>query len=90
MQEHERNLLSLLVLGAMIALGKLLASHEVLTFRLMLGRTILGSAVTLIAGVGLVQFPTLPPLAMLGLGSALGIGGSQVIEAYMKRKAGGS
>lgn len=88
MEAPERNFWSLALLGAFIGLGKLLVSHEVLTPRLILGRTILGSAVSLIAGVALVRIPDLPPIAMLGIGSALGIAGSQVVEAYFKRKAG--
>lgn len=89
MQDDERNLWSLVLLGALIGLGKLLVSAEVLTPRLIVGRTILGSAVSLIAGAALVRIPDLPPIAMLGIGSALGIAGSQMVEAYFKHKAGG-
>ena len=87
MQEHEKSLVALVVMGALIGMGKLLASDERLTWRLMLGRTLLGSATCMIAGAGLIQFPDLPPLALYGIGSALGIAGSQGIEAWIKRKA---
>jgi hypothetical protein len=89
MQDSERSILGLIVLGAMIAVGKLLASNEVLTARLIAGRTILGCATSLIAGIVLIQIPDVPPLVLYGIGSALGIAGAQVVEAYFKRKAAG-
>lgn len=88
MQEHEKGLLTLLVLGAMVGLGKLLASDEKLSMRLVIGRTLLGSATSLLAGVALLQFPDIPQLALLGIGSGLGILGSQTIEVLLKRRAG--
>ena len=90
MQEPERSIVGLTILGMMIALGKLLASDEVLTLRLIVGRSILGSATSLIAGVVLIQIPAVPPLVLYGIGSALGIAGAQVVEAYFKRKASGT
>lgn len=86
MQEHEKSLAMLVVMGAMIALGKLLVSDEHLTFRLIIGRALLGAATSMIAGVGLIQFPELPPLALYGIGSGLGIVGSQYIEVWLKRR----
>lgn len=86
MQEHEKSLAMLAIMGVMIALGKLLVSDEQLTFRLILGRAILGAATSMIAGVGLIQFPTLNPLALYGIGCGLGIVGAQYIEVWFKRK----
>lgn len=86
MQEHERSLYTLIVVGAMIGLGKLLASAEPLTLRLVLARSVMGSATSMVAGVALIQFPDLNPVALLGIGSALGIVGAQALEAYFKRR----
>jgi len=86
MQEHEQSLYTLIVVGAMIGLGKLLASSEQLTLRLVLARTVMGSATSMVAGIALIQFPDLNPVALLGLGSALGIIGAQALEAYFKRR----
>lgn len=80
MQEHEKNLAILAVMGAMIALGKLLTSDEHLTFRLIIGRALLGATTSMIVGVGLIQFPDLPPLAFYGIGS--GLGKDEVFAAY--------
>lgn len=73
------------LIGALIALGKLLAGSEPLSVRLCIGRTILGSATSLIAGMLLIQIPDIPPLALIATGSALGIAGAQVVEAMMIR-----
>jgi len=87
MQEHERGVLYLLTLGALIGLGKLLAGNEQITSRLIFGRAILGSATSTIAGVALMQFPDLPFPALLGIGAGLGIVGAQYIEVWLKKKA---
>ncbi len=85
MQEHEKSLLMLGMIGVMIAMGKLLVSEEHLSFRLILGRAILGAATSMIAGVGLIQFPDLNPLALYGIGCGLGIVGAQYLEIALKR-----
>lgn len=87
MQEHERGLAYLLGIGALIGLGKLLASNEPITTRIILGRAILGSGTSTIAGVALTQFPALPLPALVGFGAGLGIVGAQYIEAWLKRRA---
>ncbi|WP_331693469.1 holin [Pandoraea sputorum] len=76
----------LALLGAFMGLGKLLVSDEVLTIRLMVGRSILGAGASMIAGVVLIQIPDIPPLALYGIGSALGVVGAQFIEGVLKRK----
>lgn len=86
MQEHEKNLLSLVALGALIALGKALSSSEPITAKLFFGRIILGSATSVAAGAVLIWIPGIEPLAIVGLGAALGIAGHQVVEAWLKRK----
>ncbi|KVL84190.1 holin [Burkholderia stagnalis] len=86
MQEHEKTFLELIIMGALIGVAKLLVSSEQLTFRVIVGRALLGSATSMVAGVVLLQIPELPPLALLGIGSALGIVGSQYIEILLRRK----
>ena len=48
MQEHDKTLYTLAIIGALIGIGKLLVSDERLTIRLALGRMILGVGVSLI------------------------------------------
>lgn len=87
MQEHEKTILELIIMGALIGIAKLLVSSEQLTFRVVFGRALLGSATSMVAGIALLQIPNMDPLALLGIGSALGIVGSQYIEILLRRKA---
>ncbi len=87
MEDHEKNILLLIVIGAAIGFAKLLVSDEKLTWRLMIGRTILGAATSTIAGAIVLQIPNINPLALLAIASALGIIGSTFIEAWLKRQA---
>ncbi|HBC8969795.1 TPA: holin [Raoultella ornithinolytica] len=77
----------LIFIGAVITLGKLLADGEAITVRLALGRLILGSAVSCVAGVALIHFDSIPDLALIGIASGLGIVGHTVIEALLHRWA---
>lgn len=76
----------LLLMGGMIAVGNMLVSPEILTPRLFFGRIILGSCTSMVAGAVLVWIPGLSLIAVLGLGSALGIAGHQAIELWLRRK----
>ena len=87
MNEPEKGMLYLAAIGALIGLGKLLLSNESLTPRLIIGRTILGSATSTVAGVVLAQFPDLPLPALVGVGAGLGIAGAQFLEAWIKSRA---
>ncbi|KIA81371.1 holin [Chromobacterium piscinae] len=86
MNEHERGLLALLLVGAAIAVGKLLVSDEAITLRLAAGRAILGGATSTVAGIVLMHVPDIPLPALVGLGAALGILGAQYLEALIRRR----
>jgi hypothetical protein len=75
----------LILIGALIGVGQLMVSNERITARKLVGRTILGSAVSLMAGLALLKFDDMPELAVIGVACALGILGSAVIEEYFKR-----
>jgi len=89
MEEHEKSLLTLLLIGAVIALGKVLAGDEPITLRHFFGRIILGSFVSVMAGAVLIQIPNASPLAIQGVGAALGIAGYQAVELWLRRRAAG-
>ena len=84
MQEHEKNLLFIIVIGALIGFANLLVSDERLTWRLIIGRTILGAATSTISGAIILQIPDINPLALIAIASALGILGSTFIENWLK------
>ncbi|KVP60816.1 holin [Burkholderia ubonensis] len=87
MQEHEKTILELVIMGGLIGVAKVLVGSEQLTFRLVAGRAMLGSATSMVAGIALLQIRDLPPMALLGIGSALGIVGSQYVEVLLRRNA---
>ena len=87
MQDHEKNLLLLIAIGAAIGFAKLLVSDEKLTWRLTIGRTILGAATSTIAGAIILQIPDINPLALIAIASALGIMGSTFIENWLKTQS---
>lgn len=86
MQDHEKKIITLALIGAAIAIGKVLSSSEPLTLRLFIGRIILGAGVSMIAGAALVQFPDLSPVAINGIGAALGIAGYQGVERWLRQR----
>lgn len=86
MEEHNKTFITLLVMGAVIALAKTLAGNEPITARLFISRMILGSAVSVVAGALLAWWPEISPLAVTGIGSALGIAGYQCVELWLKKR----
>lgn len=84
MQEHERTIITLGILGGLAAAGKVLASAEPVTLRLFVGRTLLGSALGVSAAALLVHFPDLDPLAIAGAGAAMGVAGHQIVEIFLR------
>lgn len=86
MQEYEKGFIALTIMGALIALGKMLNSDEPITARLVVGRVIVGSALSLLAGVALYVVPDIHPLALIGIGSGLGILGLNGVEVWLRRK----
>ncbi len=89
MLDQERHVVWLAVIGLMIGLGKLLASEDPLTLRRIIGRSILGSATSLAAGVVVLQIPDIPPLALYALASGIGVTGAQFLESWLRRMVGG-
>ncbi|HCH49246.1 MAG TPA: holin [Proteus sp.] len=86
MDEYDHTLISLVIVGAFIALGKMLVANETITLRLFIGRIILGSAVSVVAGALLILWPGINPIAVLGIGSALGIAGYQLVEIWLRKR----
>ncbi|HIB7368205.1 TPA: holin, partial [Escherichia coli] len=69
MQEHERTIITLGILGGIAAASRVLAGAEPITLRLFVGRTLLGSALGVSAAALLVRYPNLDPLAIAGAGT---------------------
>jgi hypothetical protein len=80
--------LYLIGIGSALAIGRLLASSERITFRLMVGRALVGGILSLPAGLLLLTVPNLNPLALVAAGAALGILGEQGVERWLSSKLG--
>ncbi|MGF6878342.1 holin [Paraburkholderia sp. MM5477-R1] len=88
LNEHEKELVMLLGLGAVIGLGKLLAGGEAISARLVVGRMIIGAGLSASAGAVLMIFKEMPPTALVGIASAIGILGQSVLEAAVQKFVG--
>ena len=71
--------------GALVAVGRALTNKEPLSWRVVIGRVILGSALSTVVAVMLIPFPDAPMPVLIGAGAALGILGEQVLELLARR-----
>lgn len=86
-----RQFLAVLVgMGAIIGLGKLLASDEKFTWRLAIGRAIVSAGLCIAAGALLAFIPGLSQMALLGLAAASAVLGEQFLEKLIHIRAGGN
>lgn len=94
MDQHEKSLLLLLLVGAVAAVGKALASAEPITLRAFVGRALVGGTTAMIAAVALAFWPDLPLPALLGLASLIGHIGAEALMKfagdYLNRGKAGS
>ncbi|MCX8566966.1 MAG: Phage holin family 2 [Glomeribacter sp. 1016415] len=89
LHEHDRTMLATLAaMGAAIAIGKLLTGGEKITARLIIGSMIVGAGLSVAASSILMLLPELSPIAVTGLGAALGILGQSYLELAVQRWLG--
>ncbi len=86
MTEQETLFVKLAAIGGIIGLAKLLVDDkEEITFRVLIGRIILGAAISLTSGVALIHMTNLNELGLIGIACSLGISGQTCIEWLLKR-----
>ena len=85
MNDWEKTIAYLAGIGALVAVGRALTNKEPLSWRVVVGRVILGSALATVAGVLLIPFPDAPMPVLCGAGAALGILGEQILELAARR-----
>ncbi len=73
------------VIGGMIGVAKLLAGNEAITLRKVIGRALLGTGSSLIAGLIMIPHPQAPALVIVGAAALLGILGHSLIEWIVVR-----
>lgn len=78
------------LIGIAIGLGQLLASNEVLTARIILGRALSTAGIAVAAGAVLVWIPDLPLLGQLGIAAGLASLGTSGLERMFQRIFGGT
>lgn len=86
MNETDKSVVTLFIIGMLIVVGKVLAGGEPITPRIFIGRMLLGGFLSMVAGVALVQFPEINPVAIYGIAAMLGIAGYQVVEIFIQRR----
>jgi hypothetical protein len=89
LDEASKNVLSLAAVGAVVGIGTLLASTEVLTWRVVVGRAISSGALGMSAAAILSFLPDLPFAAQLGLAAVLASLGTSALERLFQRVIGG-
>lgn len=85
MPNGESTVVKLIAIGAAIGLAKVLMDEPRPPLKLIVARVLLGSAVSMVAGVVLIRFPDLEEVALFGVASALGILGHTVVESLLKK-----
>ena len=75
-------------IGIAIGLGQLLASQEELTRRIVIGRALSTGGIAMGAGIVLVWFPSMPPVAMIGVASIAASLGTSALERIFQRFLG--
>lgn len=76
------------LIGVITGLGQLMASKEQLTWRIIVGRCLSTAGIAIAAGVVLLVYPEIPPLAQIGVAAALASLGTSAIERLIQRVLG--
>lgn len=76
------------LIGVLTGLGQLMASKEELTWRIIAGRCLSTAGIATAAGVILLAFPTVSPLAQIGVAAALASLGTSGLERLIQRVLG--
>lgn len=76
----------LFVIGMIIAIGKILASDEKTSIKVMVGKAILNGCNSLMAGLMLITFTSASPLVIVGAAAFLGTIGTEASIAFIKSK----
>lgn len=77
------------LIGVLTGIGQLLASKEVLSPRIVIGRCLSTAGIAMAAGVVLIAFPGLPLIAQIGVAAALASLGTSGLERLIQRALGG-
>ena len=77
------------VVGVTIGVGQLLVGDEVLTWRIIIGRSLSTGGIAMAAGTVLVWVPDLPLIGQIGIAAALASLGTSGLEKVFQRMLAG-
>jgi hypothetical protein len=83
--DHIINALLFSVVGISIGIGQLLASKEVLKWRIIIGRSLSTGGIAMAAGAVLVWVPDLPLVGQIGVAAGLASLGTSGLEQMFQR-----
>lgn len=73
------------LVGVTIGIGQLLASQEILTARIIIGRALSTGGIAMAAGSALVWLPDLPLIGQIGIAAALASLGTSGLERVFQK-----
>ena len=82
---HAHPILTVAFVGLLTGVGQLLASKEVLNWRIVVGRAMSSAALGVAAGVALAWFPAMPFEALVGLAALIASLGTSGLERLLQR-----
>ena len=74
----------LLIVGVVAGMGQLLASEEKLNWRIITGRAISSGSLGLVAGIILIWYPDIEPIAMCGVAALISSLGTSGLERIIQ------
>lgn len=77
------------LVGMMVGLGQLLASQEILSTRIIVGRALSTGGLGTVAGVVVVWIPDLSFAGQIGIAAAIASLGTSALERVFQRVIGG-
>jgi len=80
MDTKSHPLIWMLIIALIAGFGKLLASQDKLTWRLVVGRALSSGALGVTASTALIWYPEMDPIAMTGLAALLASLGTSGLE----------
>ena len=83
--ESSASIIVFAIVGVVIGLGQLLASGEVLTGRIVIGRALSTGGLAMASGVILVWVPDLPMVGQIGFAALLASLGTSGLERLFQR-----
>jgi hypothetical protein len=76
---------TLVTIGSVVGIGKLLASAEKITARVVIARAIISGALGLCAAAASLMFPDISPNATIGVACVLSSLGSSAVESLFQK-----